>query len=498
MQIIPTLDIGTGFYRAMGGVGKTDRAWLEGHGVFTAKVLLNRLAAGSVNPEDYDYVFDDESHHFIDETHKAIDLYMGYKPRQGMTATTYRGTPKETTELLSYWGNNVHIWLTEEQAVAGGYVAAPECSVLPLVDDETINVSNGEFSTVGVEAATQNKLEELILFTKKFLDPVTGLWDRPTILTLSSVHLVNEALKWFEHYGLPAVGMTGENIAREGDFKATIAREKLLVQIKVVGEGVDYPFRRMIDAAPTMSPVFWRQRIGRILRPVGCVCSKCKTYLPRVLQSPGFMPVSKQTCPSCGTVGSLVAEAPPEYIATNHNLLRHGYLLKGVLPPDVFARAAQVWGEDFKPSKRMVSRAVGLEGIGRFVPNIIPLACGAFWWYFMVATPDGRKQYAALVPPHGGETIYGVREFEIDTSEGVRRKKMENDPHWKRIKKLPDLTGCLSVPAPPLTPPMVKWWKSQARFKGLDDEAEVTSRVFSVLPFLSQVGGRFGKKGELR
>jgi hypothetical protein len=96
-----------------------------------------------------------------------------------MTATTYRGTPKETTELLSYWGNNVHIWLTEEQAVAGGLRRGPECSVLPLVDDETINVSNGEFSTVGVEAATENKLEELILFTKKFLDPVTGLWDRP-------------------------------------------------------------------------------------------------------------------------------------------------------------------------------------------------------------------------------------------------------------------------------------------------------------------------------
>lgn len=462
LQIIPTLDIGTGFYRAMGGVGKTDRAWLEAHGVYTAKVLLNRLADGAVNPEDYDIVFDDESHHFVDETHKAIDLYMGYKPRQGMTATPFRGTPKETNALLEYWGNNLHDWLSEEDAVKFGYVSAPTCEVLPLVDDETINVSNGEFSTVGVEAATEDKLEELVLWTKKFFDPVTGLWDRPTLMALTSVHLVNEALRWFDHYGLPAVGMTGENIAREGDFKDTIDRKKLLVQIKVVGEGVDYPFRRMIDAAPTMSPVFWRQRIGRIMRPV----------------KPG--------------------EAPPHYVATNHNLLRHGYLLKGVLPPDVFTRAAQVWGEDFKPSKRMVSRAAGLDGIGKFMPNIIPLVGGAFWWMFVVATPDGRKHYCALVPPHGGTTYYGVREYEIDDSQGVRRKKMENDPKWRRIKRLPDLTGCLSVPAPPLTPPMVKWWKAQARFKGLDDEAEVNSRVFQVLPFLNDVGGKFRPNGELQ
>jgi hypothetical protein len=83
LQIIPTLDIGTGFYRAMGGVGKTDRAWLEGHGVFTAKVLLNRLAAGSVNPEDYDYVFDDESTTSLTRRTRPSTSTWGTSPGRG-------------------------------------------------------------------------------------------------------------------------------------------------------------------------------------------------------------------------------------------------------------------------------------------------------------------------------------------------------------------------------------------------------------------------------
>jgi hypothetical protein len=214
----------------------------------------------------------------------------------------------------------------------------------------------------------------------------------------------------------------------------------------------------LIDCSPTMSPVLWRQRLGRIMRPV----------------RPG--------------------EAPPHYVVTNHNLLRHGYLLKGIFPRQVFREARQAWGPEFMPSKRMVARAVGLEGLGRFVPNEIPLADGSFVWMFVLGTADGNAQYATVVNPYGGDPVCAKRSFSRDEN---NFKRYDLDTSWKRIKALPDMAGCTSVPAPPLTPNMRQRWKNAARIKGLDPDADVNSRQYQVLPFLYDLGGKFKANGEL-
>lgn len=465
LQIVPNMEIAEGFARNL-GVPHTREA-LEAAGVYTAKRFLNLLTGGQINPEDWDFVQMDEAHHSVDDTHKAIDLYMGHKPRLGWTATDFRGTPKETQALHDWWGGNVYRAISETDAIARGFASAPTTEVWPLVNDELISLSQGEFSTVGVEAATEDALEELVqTIAKKFWvaeQGEGGRWDRPTMLTLTTRHLVEQAVKQFDHLGVPALAVTGETDGRQQVFQSVVARTALLVQIKVVGEGVDLPLRRLIDAAPTMSPVFWRQRIGRIMRPVG------------------------------------TGEPPPEYIVTNHNLLRHGYLLKGVLPPRAFRDAVQAWGPEFKPSRRMVARAAGLQGLGRFVPSQIPLADGSFWWMFVLGSPDGAKQYAALVNPAGGEPIYAVKNFLVEEGEdGKRYKQFEKSPPWKRIKGVPNLVGFTSVPPDRLTIGRANWWKAQAPWKGLDPEAEIDARVFSVLPLLNDIGGKFRPGGELR
>jgi superfamily II DNA or RNA helicase len=469
LQVVPTIEIGRGFAQWLGlePEGQSDdyvRRALESVGVYTAKRLVNLLSAGEIDPTRWDFVQIDEAHHAVDDTHKAIDLYMGHKPRVGWTATDFRGTPQETNALLVWWANNVYRVLTETDAVARGFAAAPTTEVWPLVNDELISLSQGEFSTVGVEAATEDALEELVGTTgKKFWVPGQDLWDRPTMLTLTTKHLVEEAVRHFNHQGLPAVGVTGETSGRSSIFQDVIDRKYLLVQIKVVGEGVDLPLRRLIDAAPTMSPVFWRQRIGRIMRPVHN------------------------------------GEVPPAYIVTNHNLLRHGYLLKGVLPPRAFREAATAWGEDFKPSKRMVARAAGLVGLGRFVPNQVPLADGSFWWMFVLGSPTGEKQYAVLTNPAGGDPIYAVKKFLREEGEdGKLYKDYGRSPPWQRIKTVPDLKGYTSVPPDRLTPGRKRMWDNLAAFKGLDVDADVDARTFSVLPLLNDIGGKFRPGGELR
>lgn len=459
IQIVPSMEIAAGFARWLGL--NFDRATLELAGVWTVKKLANELSAGRFDPTTVDWLQIDEAHHSVDETHVLVDTYLGRKPRVGFTATTYRGTPKETKKLLDWWGGNVTVALSEGDAIRRGFASAPAAEVVPLVNDELVSLYQGEFKTSEIEAQTEDKLEELIGgYVKKFFDPATGLWDRPTLLTLPTVHLIREAEKWFDHFGLPATAVTGEDHARlrQDQFRDTVARRKLLVNVKVVGEGVDLPLRRLIDCSPTMSPVLWRQRLGRIMRPVG----------------PG--------------------EAAPHYVVTNHNLLRHGYLLKGIFPRQVFREARAAWGPEFVPSKRMVARAVGLEGLGRFLPNEIPLADGSFVWMFVLGTPDGNEQYATVVNPYGGDPVCARRAFTRDEN---NFKRYDLDTQWKRVKALPDMAGCTSVPAPPLTPNMRKKWAAAARIKGLDPAAEVNSRQYQILPFLYDLGGKFRANGEL-
>lgn len=462
LQVVPSMEIAAGFARWLDLPFNRDA--LEQHGIFTAKRLVNVLAAGDLNPTEYLGSQIDEAHHSVDDTHQTIDTYFGSKPRVGWTATGYRGTPQETGRLSEWWANNIQDLLSETDAVARGFASAPAVEIWPLVNDETVSITKGEFSTVGLEAVTENALEELVSRTiKKFWDPAARRWDRPTMLTLPTVYLVEEAQKWFSHYDAHSLAVTGETAGRQGIFESVIDRRAILIQVKVVGEGVDLPLRRLIDASPTMSPVFWRQRIGRIMRPVG------------------------------------VQEPPPEYIVTNHNLLRHGYILKGVLPPTVFREAVRAWGPEFQPSRRMVARVAGLQGLGRFVPNQVPVYDGSFWWLFVLGSPDGAKHYASLVNPAGGDPIVAVRNFEIEKGEdGKARRNYDKAPPWKRIKRLPDVTGYTSVPPDPLTPGMKLWWDRAARLKGLDPEAEVNSRVFQVLPLLTDIGGKFREGGTLR
>ncbi len=54
------------------------------------------------------------------------------------------------------------------------------------------------------------------------------------------------------------------------------------------------------------------------------------------------------------------------------------------------------------------------------------------------------------------------------------------------------------MPPDRLTVPKANWWKAQATFKGLDAEADIDARVFSVLPLLNDIGGRFRPGGDLR
>jgi superfamily II DNA or RNA helicase len=505
IQITQSPDIAQGFGKWLGiGKGGTDRAQLESAGIFTVQRLKGLLAEARIDISRFSYANVDEAHHAVDETHEIVDAYL--KGRRGSgtftvlghTATDYRGTPQETKRLHDWFRGRIYTVISEKEAVERGFVALPTFDIWPLVDDEQIALRGGEFHVRAVESATRDKLQYLAEKTvTSFWSAKDSLWDRPTMVTLSSVELVESFVKWIAHYaGEDAVSaVIGRTTLRQEIFKRVVDRKTLLVQIKAVGEGTDLPLRRLIDASPTTSPVYWRQRIGRIMRPLGCKCSQCLTTLPRPCYIKGLLATEDQTCPKCMFKGFLHPEAAPEYIGTNHNFMRHGYLFQGLVPRAAFIAARAAWGDSYTPSRRSVGRVVGLDGLGRFLPVEVPLKTGGNVLTFQLAVPRGDEyeEIAVVLDPAEETPIYAKRVIptQIDSETGFKVRNYSGNPQWQRIPELPEFEGASSIKAGILTPAQGNWWKRSAAQYGLDPEAKIDSRKFQLLPVLTQIGHRF-------
>lgn len=468
--VVPTIEIATGIAEKLRGGPVPDesearlRKLTESLGIYTAKRYYNLLLAGVVGGEiPYPkWTSWDEGHHSTANTYTGLYDLLGRPPRSLWTATDYRGTPKETQELLESCNAGVFRVITLKEAVADGYVARPNFEVWPLLNDDLISVVNGEFVVRQVDSMIRDKMSELVERVGMFFDRTTGLWDRPTMLTFTSVAQVGYAETAFKAAGLPTVSVTGITRGRNALFEQVVSRQAVLLQINVVSEGVDLPIRRMLDLSPTLSPLRWMQRVGRITRPTG------------------------------------EHEAPPEYIACCHNLSRHAYLWHGLIPAGQIKKAQVVWGDEWKPQRRHLARAIGLEGFGRFAVSHIPLADGMTASFYGLQTKEGSDQYALFLHPLAPPVFFhrhndwaeGEHVLKVLPSgkEIIGRKRKY--ARWSVIPKLPDLEGCVSLDTSPMSPGQAAMWKQHAAAFGLDPDANPDRRQFQLLPILRNTGLR--------
>lgn len=382
----------------------------------------------------------DEVHHSTALTYQELALLAGQQ-MIGLTATPYRGTPAGTREFLEFWGEPRWI-ITLAEAAARGDLAFPRFAFWPLLDDDEIEVQGGEFKVTSVQAFSKTLFEDLGGRLAQFFKE--GRWDRPTMLSVSSVALATDAVRTFERLGLPSVAVVGSTTRadRLEAFARVVDRSALLVQVGVVSEGVDLPIRRLIDCSPTMSPVRWIQQLGRITRP---------------------------------------SEEPPECYVCCRNLERHAYLLDGVLPESV-VRESQVAFP--AASKRAASRVVGLERIGRFRPVPIPLVERLTGSLYSMQRIEGHHvhEYTIFLHPARAEPLVATRVN--DRSTGTYGK-------WKQIDELPDFKGGVaSTPSGEMSEKQAEWWRKAAARHGLDPDAKVNRKQFQALPVLSDLKAR--------
>jgi hypothetical protein len=416
-----------------------DLAW--SHRITTPIRLRNEMLAGT-GPE-IEALIVDESHHHTAATYQQIDL-MAAVPAVGFTATPFRGTPKGTAAFLRQWGEPV--WgISYPEAVARGVLAMPECRTVPLVDDDVVAVQNGEFVVQSLQDATQSRLDHAVSLCSGWCNK--GCWDRPTMAALPAVATALDFTNRLLAAGLPAVCVTGDTPhgQRFGLFTACLERKALLVQVQVIGEGVDLPLRRLLDLAPSLSPVKWLQQLGRITRP--------------------------------GARG----EPAPEYVCCNRNLLRHAYLLEGCLPARAVAGSEEAFGG---VGRRGGMRVLGLEAIGRFKAAELPLANGTTGLCYLLATVEGTKQieYAALCHPLAQEPIWAKR---------TNFRNLDGTSSWGKWRGClapEDVIGFASKRPSRLTERQTAWWQRSAQRYGLNPDAPVTAKNFTALPILTDLG----------
>jgi hypothetical protein len=436
--ITPKVEIVEGLITKLGHQAPSSEAALmdlaRGLRISTPTRLRNLLLAGAIKPPSHLIV--DESHHDAANTYQQLHLLAGLAPAVGLTASPFRGTPRSTREFLEHWGQPVWV-ITFREAVALGHISMPACSTVPLIDDETLELSAGDFAVRAVTGAYADKLEH----ASKLVEwPLT----QSTMYSVPSRELAHALVRKMNSLGLMAFAVTGETsfADRREAFDLCLRKALVLVQIQVVGEGVDLPIERLVDMAPTLSPVLWLQKFGRITRP----------------------------------------GLSPRYIATNRNLLRHAYLLDGMVPPYSMKEAQDAYKGEL--GRRDTARVVGIESLGRIKPISLPLASGLAAAMYAIQDPSGRE-FCAIMHPNHPDVLWATRQNVADPETNEKRYG-----RWERCEPPAELVGFNSVQPSQLSDAQRSWWKKSAARHGLDPNAEINRKQFVALPVLSNLGGR--------
>lgn len=425
------------------------------YGIITPIRFRNMLSKGELSYLPSCLIID-EAHHDLANTYADIAMYLNGVTKIGLTATGYRGTPEQTKRFQAQWNDTIYQLLSLQEAVEEGFCSFPTAELWPMVDDDLIDVSAGDFRVKSVESAIGSQFDSIKSKVTRMFDRSSRLYDRPTMITVPGGNAARELEKYLIGNALPALAITQDTKRKDRStaFQACQNSIAILIQINVVSEGVNLPkLRRIIDLSPTMSPVKWVQQIGRITRPVE------------------------------------QGEPQPEYICCCRNLERHGYLMEGLFPSTKIKEAQEAFTDDEgipKYSSRSGTRLLGLEGLGKFTRVPVFMLDGTVAFMYNLVHTEGfkRTEYIALVHPCHADVVYGVKE---SANDGTVMKWGK----WRLIEQLPELKKCHSAKVYPLTPKQENRWKESAEHFGLNPHRTINTREFQILPFLRDTNLRF-------
>lgn len=413
--------------------------------------FLNRLLDGRFTDEPR-LLLIDEGHHSEAETYKRIELMMHEDCQYlSKSATPYRGTPQGTAALYAKWG--MPEWaITYQKAFERKFISMPNCSTLPLVDDDIIEISStGEFVISKISREVENKIEDA-------LDQIThwfnydGTTIRPTLIsapstdTLDAIKLACDCRGW----KTATVTEATRPKQREAAFALCKAGVQAIIHINVVSEGVDLPIRNHLDLSPVVSPLAFLQKFGRGTRPLD------------------------------------EGEEPGEYVCTNRNLERHAYLLEGCLPRAVMTKAQTAFPE---PTERIKVRAFGLQSLGKLQGFHIDTVEGLKVTCYNVTQMQGTKkvEYFLILHPQYANPAW------FNKVSPVKDDGSLDFGHWVQCPAPTELSGFKSQPPGPLSEKQIKAWHRHADTHGLVVDQKLDAKRFGILHVLIHSGMSFNE-----
>lgn len=213
-------------------------------------------------------IIGDEGHHSLASSYEDIQGLCGLPPTLLFTATPFRGTSRGTAKFLQEWCNpNEVIWMvTLREAAKLNYISIPECHTLALLDDDEVQVTAaGEFDARSASDAMGTRVEDLAGRAIELGWWHAESWGVPTVFCLPSTETARSLCTALARRGalaIPVTAGTPDPIRREA-FDLLRRGLAAVSQVNVLGEGVDLPVRRLVDAHPRMSPVSAMQAWGR-------------------------------------------------------------------------------------------------------------------------------------------------------------------------------------------------------------------------------------------
>ncbi len=449
--VTPSLEVIRGFLQRL-GVDVSSMSAAKMHklaqslGIWTPIRLRNRINAGArTTPQMVIY---DEAHHAVEANAASGDLFAAcpYSIFFGFTATGYRGGPVATRMLREAWGEPIEV-MTWPEAVRDGWIAKPEVEIVPLVDDDEVTITGGDFQSRSCSAAYESRLDALADLVCRYAGDLG--FDHPTMVSVPSTDIAHQLCRAVRDRGVGAATILQDtkHAERTRAYAACLSCEEVLIQITVVSEGVDMQLVRLIDARPTMSPVSWAQQVGRILRP----------------QTPAF------------------------YVCTNRNFERFAFLWAGCVPAAVIKAAQDAFDA---PSERAAARHIGLESLGRFTPIPVPLEDGRKATMYMVYSAQSgvKVEWCVIVAPGTADALVARRVIESKTVEGELRYEYRS-AKWTRVPQAPEsIKGFRTTPQRgSLSPAQAKWWDRRAKHVGLHPHSvDITRKQFAALPVLTE------------
>ncbi len=218
------------------------------------------------DPEEFDYIVIDESHHAGAETYQKILSYFNPKFLLGMTATPER---TDGYNIFADFNHNIAYEVRLNDALE-------EEMLCPFhyygVTDVVVNEGEGDSQEVSFLELTSGERVSKIIEKSKFYGTDTG--DIHGLIFCNTVELARELSDKFNERGLRTIALTGsdkESVREEAierlEEKEAANKLDYIFTVDIFNEGIDIPrVNQIIMLRPTQSAIVFVQQLGRGLR----------------------------------------------------------------------------------------------------------------------------------------------------------------------------------------------------------------------------------------